>query len=314
MHHSAHHSAPHKQHHSTTATENAHHAAKTTTSKHQHQHASRSSSVHATTTKAAQHVANVNHAQPTAAPKDHSFVANGGSNGNANNVNAFSESNPSPTHANNVDAGSATQNTNTPAVVVEAPTTSDPAAATPSTDTSASPITDPNTLPADNTVTVDNLTAGNAVNASVSNKTIGISIGAAIGCVAAVGLAGMMVYKRQSRRRFDDSIGAGNIDESSPQTHWRPNSFMAAVTSVVARLPRDRSSSSSRGSGGFAASVLGSIRRVRSGRSNRSSSGSEMSHNTMNSHTSFGYAVSGPVPELARVDNLDFHEVDLRTR
>jgi hypothetical protein len=299
-------------HHSANTKKVAHHSAKTTTSK--HHHASKSSSAHhTTTTKAVHHAAA---AKPTTGPKDHSFVANSG--GNGDNVAAFSESNPSPTHANNADSGNGGQSTDAAVVPAADPiTTTDASAATPSTTDGLSTITDPNTLPADNTVTVDNLPSGNPVNASVSNKTIGISVGAAIGCVAAVGLAGMMVYKRQSRRRFEDSIGGGNIDEPSPQTHWRPTSFMAAVTSVVARLPRDRHSSSSRGSGGFAASVLGSLRRVRSGRSNRSSSGSEMSHNSMNSqnsHTSFGYAVSGPVPELARVDNLDFHEVDLRAR
>lgn len=294
-HHEAHHSSAKK--HTTVHHGNSHKKAthKTTTSKH-----------HTTTTH--------HHATPTTIEKEAPRHTTSSKHANGLFVDAFSESNPSSTTtAKQADATpDANQNDAVP-TDDSATTTSDPAVvASPSADAASPTIADPNTAGTDATVTVDNLASSDTGTASVSNKTIGISVGAAVGCIAAVGLAGMMVYKRQTRRRFEDSIGGGNHMDDPPQTHWRPTSFMAAVTSVVARLPRDRSSSSSRGSGGFAASVLGSLRRVGSGRSKRSSSSSEMSHHSQESHTSFGYAVSGPVPELTRVDDLGFHDVDLR--
>lgn len=280
-----------------------------------------------TTTSKAHHA--VAAAKPTSKPKGNSLVADGSGSNNDNSANAHPASDSTSSHGNTADSGNGARPQNDAAVAPEeaTPTPDSDASAEPSAvptspvDSAPSGLSDPNAVPSSssNSVSVDNIPTGGPVNANVSNKTIGITVGAAIGCVAAVGLAGMMVYKRKTRQRFDDSIGAGNIDGSmdeSAQTHWRPTSFMAAVTSVVARLPRDRNSSSSRGSGGFAASVFGSLRRVGSGRSNRSSSSSvsEASHNSMNSHTSFGYAVSGPLPELARVDHNQFQEVDLRAR
>lgn len=77
-----------------------------------------------------------------------------------------------------------------------------------------------------------------SVASNISNKALGIGLGVGIGCIAALGLAGLFVHnrkKRQERIALDDSSGA------QVPTRWRPQSFMGVVASVVSRLPRSPS-------------------------------------------------------------------------
>ncbi|RUP45351.1 hypothetical protein BC936DRAFT_148278 [Jimgerdemannia flammicorona] len=86
---------------------------------------------------------------------------------------------------------------------------------------------------------------------NIPNKTFGIILGAGVGAIAAVGLAGLLVYrKRESKKKqnFDQAIGA----EADQQLHtrWRPQSFLNVVTNVVAKLPRSEDGRSNRSSAG----------------------------------------------------------------
>lgn len=77
-----------------------------------------------------------------------------------------------------------------------------------------------------------------SVSGDISNKALGIGLGVGIGCIAALGLAGLFVHNRKKRQEhiaLDDSSGA------QVPTRWRPQSFMGVVASVVSRLPRSPS-------------------------------------------------------------------------
>ncbi|KAK4520535.1 uncharacterized protein ATC70_008048 [Mucor velutinosus] len=70
----------------------------------------------------------------------------------------------------------------------------------------------------------------------ISNKALGIGLGAGIGCIAALGLAGLVVFNRKRRQeRLSED------DSQTVPTRWRPQSFMGAVASVVSKLPRSPS-------------------------------------------------------------------------
>jgi hypothetical protein len=126
------------------------------------------------------------------------------------------------------------------------------------------------------------LTNSATVTGDITNTKIGIGVGVSVGCVAAIGLVGMAVYRRHERRQQNTNFDNDSSDPVS--THWRPQSFMAVLGGVVAKLPRS-SSTSSRSS--RLRSVLSNLSRNSSNRSNRSDA----------SGSSFGSA-----PSLARVD------------
>ncbi|KAH8549831.1 hypothetical protein BGW37DRAFT_541035 [Umbelopsis sp. PMI_123] len=126
----------------------------------------------------------------------------------------------------------------------------------------------------------NNLADSAVVSGDITNTKIGIGVGVGVGCVAAIGLVGMAAYRRHEKRQqnanFEGSSG-GHVS-----THWRPQSFMAVLGGVVAKLPRS-SSTSSRGSS-----------RIRSVFSNLSRNGSNRSNLSDQS--------VGTAPSLARVD------------
>ncbi|KAM3580793.1 hypothetical protein VKS41_006852 [Umbelopsis sp. WA50703] len=121
----------------------------------------------------------------------------------------------------------------------------------------------------------------NTVAGDVTNTKIGIGIGVGVGCVAAIGLAGLVLYRRREGRQ-QDNYDSGSGEPVS--TRWRPQSFMAVLGGVVAKLPRTNSTSS-RSS------------RLRSVFSNLSRNSSNRSYRSDGSGPSVGSA-----PSLARVD------------
>lgn len=134
-------------------------------------------------------------------------------------------------------------------------------------------------------------------NAQPQSKVIGVSIGAVVGCIAAAGLAGMFIYKRREKNDGQDPEDLNGTSEVN--TRWRTQSFMAVVAGAVAKLPkRSNSSASSNGRSSF--NVLGSIRRAASNASRSLSVRSARS--TRSSVQSYGIAVSGPIPAIARID------------
>ncbi|KAI8145102.1 hypothetical protein BJV82DRAFT_604956 [Fennellomyces sp. T-0311] len=145
-----------------------------------------------------------------------------------------------------------------------------------------------------------------AVEGSVSNKALGIGLGVGIGCVAAIGLAGLLVANKR-RRSNTQSSSSSSMDDPNVSTHWRPQSFMGVVASVVAKLPRSASLRSNRShpreSAGMAVGAgHGAI---------------EDPHNVLGRHpsnSSSRSAASQP-PSLARVHEHPgerMHEIDLR--
>ncbi|KAI9493034.1 hypothetical protein BDB00DRAFT_825043 [Zychaea mexicana] len=85
-----------------------------------------------------------------------------------------------------------------------------------------------------------------AVEGNVSNKALGIGLGVGIGCVAAIGLAGLLVANKRRRDSQSSSSSSSAMDDPNVDTHWRPQSFMGVVASVVAKLPRSASLRSNR--------------------------------------------------------------------
>ena len=132
-------------------------------------------------------------------------------------------------------------------------------------------------------------------NAQPQSKVIGVSIGAVVGCIAAAGLAGMFIY----RRREKNSQDIEDLNQTSEvNTRWRTQSFMAVVAGAVAKLPK-RSNSTASTNSRPSFNVLGSIRRAAS---NASRSLSVRSNGSRSSVQSYGIAVSGPIPAIARID------------
>ncbi|KAI8970379.1 hypothetical protein BDF20DRAFT_890940 [Mycotypha africana] len=90
----------------------------------------------------------------------------------------------------------------------------------------------------------DNNTVKNDPNSpgenDVNHRALGIGLGVGIGCVAALGLAGMLVYNNRRRRLQQQSLGDYQ-QQQQVSTRWRPQSFMNVVASVVAKLPRSPS-------------------------------------------------------------------------
>ncbi|KAI8968913.1 hypothetical protein BDF20DRAFT_838902 [Mycotypha africana] len=174
-----------------------------------------------------------------------------------------------------------------------------------------------------NQVTAQTVQNGQAVDNEPQNKIIGVSVGAVVGCLAAAGLAGMFIYKRKQKSDQDQTSdfnrhssggwgsNGGDMEEATRvNTRWRTQSFLAVVTGAVAKLPaqRSNSSSSSRSGGSF----LGSIRRAASQASRslsvRSNNASLKRSSSGNSSVqSYGIAVSGPMPSIVRVDGDQAH-------
>ncbi|KAI8643761.1 hypothetical protein BD408DRAFT_414492 [Parasitella parasitica] len=74
-----------------------------------------------------------------------------------------------------------------------------------------------------------------AADNDISNKALGIGLGVGIGCIAALGLAGLVVFnRRKKQQQLED-------DAQSVPTRWRPQSFMGVVATVVSKLPRSPS-------------------------------------------------------------------------
>ncbi|KAI9276948.1 hypothetical protein BDA99DRAFT_122209 [Phascolomyces articulosus] len=141
-----------------------------------------------------------------------------------------------------------------------------------------------------------------AVEGTVSNKALGIGLGVGIGCVAAIGLAGLLVANK--RRRENQSSSSSYNDDVN--THWRPQSFMGVVASVVAKLPRSaslRSNQTKRDTAGMAVGAgQGAIEDPSTALGRHPSNSSSRS------------AASQP-PSLARVHEQpreQMHEIDLR--
>ncbi|KAI7858203.1 hypothetical protein BDC45DRAFT_554307 [Circinella umbellata] len=141
-----------------------------------------------------------------------------------------------------------------------------------------------------------------AVEGNVSNKSLGIGLGVGIGCVAAIGLAGLLVANK--RKRENQSSTASYNDDVD--THWRPQSFMGVVASVVAKLPRSaslRSNHSKRDNAGMA---------VGAGQGAIEDPSATLGRHPSNSSTRS--AASQP-PSLARVQEHpreQMQEIDLR--
>jgi F0F1-type ATP synthase membrane subunit c/vacuolar-type H+-ATPase subunit K len=77
-----------------------------------------------------------------------------------------------------------------------------------------------------------------AAGNDISNKALGIGLGVGIGCIAALGLAGLLIHnrKRQQQAPLNEEAAATAVP-----TRWRPQSFMGVVASVVSKLPRSPS-------------------------------------------------------------------------
>ncbi|KAI8982569.1 hypothetical protein BDB01DRAFT_793220 [Pilobolus umbonatus] len=72
------------------------------------------------------------------------------------------------------------------------------------------------------------------VKNNISNKALGIGLGVGVGCIAALGLAGLLVHNRKKQQEYVD-------DPNDVSTRWRPQSFMGVVATVVSKLPRSPS-------------------------------------------------------------------------
>jgi hypothetical protein len=92
----------------------------------------------------------------------------------------------------------------------------------------AAPTNNPNDL-----YNNPDVTAGN----DIGNKALGIGLGVGIGCIAALGLAGLLVHNRKKQQQSPLNEEAA----STVPTRWRPQSFMGVVASVVSKLPRSPS-------------------------------------------------------------------------
>lgn len=79
-------------------------------------------------------------------------------------------------------------------------------------------------------------TSDPSVPSHVSNKALGIGLGVGIGCIAALGLAGLLVHNRKKQTQVIDNTSGAQVP-----TRWRPQSFMGVVASVVSKLPRSPS-------------------------------------------------------------------------
>ncbi|KAI8885815.1 hypothetical protein K501DRAFT_331676 [Backusella circina FSU 941] len=84
-----------------------------------------------------------------------------------------------------------------------------------------------------------------AVNNNVPNKALGIGLGVGVGCIAALGLVGLLFHSKKKKQQDDEQ-------PSSQYTRWRPQSFMGVVASVVSKLPRSPSQRSKASSSGRA--------------------------------------------------------------
>ncbi|KAG0169499.1 hypothetical protein DFQ30_003557 [Apophysomyces sp. BC1015] len=140
--------------------------------------------------------------------------------------------------------------------------------------------------------------ASREVDARPTSSAAGVSVGLAAGCIAAVGLAGMVVHRRRQPENYENQ---GDLE--APMTHWRPQSFMVAVSGAVSKLPKRNNSTGLR-------SVLGTIRRAASWKSNKSKE----------DPVAYGIAVTTPTassspPPLplahSSVDHT-FQDIDLR--
>ncbi|KAF7722421.1 hypothetical protein EC973_003160 [Apophysomyces ossiformis] len=133
-----------------------------------------------------------------------------------------------------------------------------------------------------------------AVDAQRNNATIGVSIGAVAGCVAAAGLAGMFIQRRRQTRKEESNDDLENQQNDEVNTRWKHQSFMNAVAGAVAKLPKRSNSSASQnnGGGGGLRSLLGTIRRTASNASSKSRS----------SEQSYGIAVTTPMPPIEPVN------------
>ncbi|KAG2188142.1 hypothetical protein INT44_000893 [Umbelopsis vinacea] len=196
-------------------------------------------------------------------------------------VAVLSETNPSSTPDPTTSAGDeGTTPGDQPVVNDPNAPAANPAVATPSSGspTASSPSSSPTT--GSNNGSQNNLANSDVVAGDITNKKLGIGIGVGVGCVAAIGLVGMAAFRRHEKRVKNASMDNASGDPVS--THWRPQSFMAVLGGVVAKLPRS-SSTSSRGSS-----------RIRSVFSNLSRNGSNRSNLSDQS--------VGSVPSLARID------------
>jgi hypothetical protein len=199
-------------------------------------------------------------------------------------VAVLSETNPSPTPDLTTSAGDeGTTPGDQPVVNDPNASASTPTVAptlTPSSGTPTASGTSTSSTNGSNNGSQNNLANSAVVAGDVTNTKLGIGIGVGVGCVAAIGLVGMAAYRRHEKR-----VQNANMDNASGDpvsTHWRPQSFMAVLGGVVAKLPRS-SSTSSRGSS-----------RIRSVFSNLSRNGSNRSNLSDQS--------VGSAPSLARID------------
>lgn len=170
---------------------------------------------------------------------------------------------------------------------------------------SAIPVAAPASTPADSNdeVNSQSVDSTQTTDAAPQSKVIGVSVGAVAGCIAAAGLAGMFIYRRREKTNHDQDVEDMN-QTSEVNTRWRTQSFMAVVAGAVAKLPK-RSNSSASNSGRASFNVIGSIRRAASNASRSLSVRSKDS--TRSSVQSYGIAVSGPVPAIARIDADQSH-------
>ncbi|KAG0169153.1 hypothetical protein DFQ28_003176 [Apophysomyces sp. BC1034] len=157
-------------------------------------------------------------------------------------------------------------------------------------DSSGNANSDPNSDPNNNNS--DSMPM-EAVDAQHNHTTIGVSIGAAAGCIAAAGLAGMFIQRRRQTKKEEGNDDLEGQSDGEVNTRWRHQSFMNAVAGAVAQLPKRSNSNASQnnGSGGLR-SILGSIRRTASNASSKSRS----------SEQSYGIAVTTPMPAIEPID------------
>lgn len=200
----------------------------------------------------------------------------------------MSETNPSSTPDPTTSAGDEGTTGDQPVVNDPNAPASNPTVATttlsPSSGTPTAPVASSTSTTGSNNGgnngSQNNLANSDVVAGDITNKKIGIGIGAGVGCIAAIGLVGMAAYRRHEKRAQNANMDSASGDPV--RTHWRPQSFMAVLGGVVAKLPRS-SSTSSRGSS-----------RIRSVFSNLSRNGSNRSNLSDQS--------VGSAPSLARVD------------
>lgn len=253
---------------------------------------------------------------PTSNSGSSSSSSSAGSSNSSGGSSGSSDGSSSTTSVNN-DGSTGDSSDNGGNSTVDDESTSNTDTTSSSADQSASTISQQSVDPSQNgsgngqsTNDSNGYSETQAVEGDVSNKALGIGLGVGVGCVAAIGLAGLLVANKRRRDSTQSSSSSPALDgeEEDPNvsTRWRPQSFMGVLSSVVAKLPRSaslRSQRSQRQSSSAAGMAVGA------GQGAVEDPTTTLGRHPSNSSTRS--AASQP-PSLARINEGELHEIDLR--